>query len=146
MLPKIAEVGRLWKDPEIRWTSSGKAVCEVPLVFAKRKQDEDGKWQDVGTLFLKGSVWGDQAEHTANSLSKGDQVLVSGELSQREYEDRDGNKRSSLELRIYDLGPVIKWAPVKILRSERGSTEAPADDPWSSAPATTSDDSDEPPF
>ena len=134
--PRVTEVGKLWKDPEIRWTGGGKAVCSVYLVFTDRKKDDDGKWVDTATLWVTGTVWEDQAEHVANSLSKGDQVLVSGKLSERKYEDKDGNQRTSLEMRIFDIGPVIKWAPVKVQRVDRQNADTkPVDDPWASADA-----------
>jgi single-strand DNA-binding protein len=133
-LPRISEVGKLWADPTIRYTAQGKAVTTVPLVFSKRKKDDTtGKWEDAGTLFVRGTLWEQYAEHAANSLTKGDTVLVTGELEQREYE-KDGEKRQSLELRIYDIGPALKWAPVNIQRADRSSQSGPpADDPWSSS-------------
>lgn len=131
MLPRIAEVGRLWKDPEIRYTPQGKAVCTLPLVFSKRKKGDDGKWVDDASLFVRGTVWDQQAEHAANSLSKGDNVFVTGELFQREYDDKEGQKRQSLELRVYEVGPSMKWNDVEVRRVERSSQSgAPADDPW----------------
>lgn len=134
MLPKISEVGRLWDDPTIRWTPSGKAVVTVPLVFSKRKKTESGSWEDVGSLFVRGTLWDQYAQNVADSLSKGDSVLVSGELAEREYE-KDGEKRKSLELKIFDIGPTLKWGPVKIARAERSSGESwssASDDPWAS--------------
>jgi single-strand DNA-binding protein len=130
-LPRISEVGKLWKDPEIRYTPAGKAVATVPLVFSKRRKDDStGKWEDVGSLFVRGSIWEGYAENVVNSLSKGDSVFVVGELEQREYE-KDGEKRQSLELRIFEMGPTLKGAGVKILNADRGSqSSGPADDPW----------------
>lgn len=133
MLPKITEVAKLWADPEIRWTSTGKAVATIPLVFSKRTKTENGGWKDAGSLFVRGTLWDDYAQNAVDTLSKGDSVLVTGELMQREYE-KDGQKRQSLELRIYDIGPALKWGPAKISRAERSSKTGgmPADDPWAS--------------
>lgn len=143
MLPKIAEVGRLWADPEIRYTAGGKAVCTLPLVFSKRKKNEDGTWVDDGSLFVRGTLWDKYAENAANCLAKGDQVFVVGELMQREYETKDGEKRTSLELKVYDCGPTLRWNEAKLSRAERSSQAGPpVDDPWASTPP----DSSEAPF
>jgi single-strand DNA-binding protein len=140
MLPKIAEVGRLTADPEIRYTSGGKAVATVNLVFSNRKKTDAGGWVDDGVLFLRGTLWESYAENVANSLVKGDQVLVSGQIFQRDWETKDGQKRTNIELKIFDIGPVMKWNEVKIQRAER-SSQQPADDPW-----TTGGIDEQPPF
>lgn len=147
-LPRInGEVARLWKAPELRFTPAGKAVCELPLVFNKRKQDADGTWQDAGSMFVRGTVWDKAAEHCAEGLYKGDDVIVTGELSVREFERKDGSKGQSVELRVYEIGASMKWNAVKIVRAERSSgggrpSSAPTDDPWGDVPPPT----EEPPF
>lgn len=144
MLPKISEVGRLGSDPALRYLASGKAVADLRIVFSKRKKTEAGGWVEDGSLWVKATVWDKHAEFVAESLSKGDSVIVSGELSESEWTDREGNVRKSLDLKVYDIGPVLKWNAVKVLRAERSSqSEGPVgDDPWASAPA----DDTEPPF
>lgn len=134
-LPKLCEVGKLWADPELRFTPQGKAVCTLPLVFSKSKKTDNGGWTDDGTFWVRGTVWDKQAENCAETLSKGDKVLVIGELCEREYEDRKtGEKRKSLDLKVFDIGPSIKFNAAKISRADRGSQQqgAPADDPWAS--------------
>ena len=144
-LPKITEVGKLFADPEIRWTATGKAVATIPIVFSKRTKTEAGGWQDAGTLFIRGTLWDQYAQNAVDSLSKGDSVLVTGEIFEREWEDKEGNKRKTLELKIYDIGPALKWNPAKISRADRSSQSAgPVDDPWASNPPLDSEDS--PPF
>ena len=147
-LPRISEVARLWKDPELKFLPSGKAVCELPLVFSKRKQAEDGSWQDAGSMFVRATVWDKPAEFCAEALVKGDDVLVTGELSVREFERKDGSKGQSVEMRVYEVGPSMKWNGAKVLRVERESahgssgtrTSAPSSDPWGDVPPP-----DEPP-
>lgn len=140
-LPRIAEVARLWADVELRYTAAGKAVATVPLVFSKRIKDRDtGEWRDAGSLFVKGSAWDELGEHAAETFSKGMEVLVVGELSQREYERNDGSKGTSLEMQVYSIGPNLKFATAKVQKVERSSgggwqqqSSAPAgavDDPW----------------
>jgi single-strand DNA-binding protein len=143
-LPRInGEVARLTQDPELRFTAGGKAVVTVNLAFNKRRKNEQtGKWEDAGSMFLRGTAWEQFAENIAESLSKSDDVIVSGELSMREYERKDGTKGQSLELAIFAIGPNLKTASAKVNRADRRSgSGAPADDQWGSAPA-----SEEPPF
>lgn len=137
-LPRITEVGKLGADPNLRYLASGKAVADLRIVFSKRKKTENGGWVDDGALWVKATVWDKHAEFVAESLSKGDSVLVTGELSESEWTDKEGNVRKSLDLKVYDIGPVLKWNAVRVLRAERSSqSEAPAEvDPW----ATTTTD------
>jgi single-strand DNA-binding protein len=134
MLPKIAEVGKLWAEVELRYTPAGKAVATLPLVFSKSKKTDNGGWVDDGTFWVRGTVWDTQAENCAETLSKGDKVLVIGELCEREYEDKKtGEKRKSMDLKIFDVGPSLKFNSAKISRADRLSqAEAPASDPWAS--------------
>lgn len=137
-LPKIqGETARLYADPELRFTPGGKAVCSLPLVFSKRTKNAQGVWEDSGSMFVRGTVWEQLGENAAESLSKGDEVIVTGELSIREFERKDGSKGQSLELNVYAVGPSLRWGPAKVQRVERGSasTSSAGADPWAGAPA-----------
>lgn len=137
-LPRVTEVAKLWKDPELRYTPSGKAVCELPLLFVKRARNDAGQWEDVAQMWVRGTVWDRAAEHAAESLSKGDEVLVSGELSTREFERKGGSKGTSVEMRVFEIGPSLRWGPAKVSRAERSSQSKPqgSDDPWQPADDT----------
>ena len=78
-------VGNLVDDPELRFTSNGIAVANLRVAVTQRIQ-QDGEWRDGDTSFLKVNVWRGQAEHLADSLSKGDRVMVTGRLRQRSWE------------------------------------------------------------
>lgn len=104
---KIVIVGYLGRDPEIRYMPDGTAVCNFSVATTEKKKDRSGEAQDITTWF-RINVWGKQAEAANQYLSKGRQVYVEGRLSQQEYTDRDGNRRSSLDIRATDvqfLGP-----------------------------------------
>lgn len=145
-LPRIHEVGRLYKEVELRYTSSGKAVASIPIVFNKRKKNEAGEWVEAGALFVKGTAWEKLGEHCAESLSKGDEIVVSGELSMREYDRSDGTKGQSLELRVDEIGPSLRWNIAKVARATRSGADdsgghgssgtSATDDPWTTAPAS----------
>jgi single-strand DNA-binding protein len=74
-------------DPELRFTGNGIAVANLRVAVTQRIQ-QDGEWRDGGdTSFLKVNVWRGQAEHLADSLAKGDRVMVTGQLRQRTWGD-----------------------------------------------------------
>ena len=154
-LPRInGEVGRLWADPELRFTPAGKAVASVPLVFKKSKKDADGVWQDVGEMWVRGTAWDQLGENVVESLSKSDEVIVSGELSVREFERSDGSKGQSVELNIWAIGPNLARATAKVNKTSRGDggnrqpaySGGPSSDPWGAGPDTPSTDDSLPPF
>ena len=61
------------------------------------------------------------AENTAESLTKGTRVLVTGRLNQRSWEDNDGNKRSAFEVQVDEIGPSLKWATAQVQKSNRST-------------------------
>lgn len=99
---KITIVGYLGKDPEIKYLPSGDGICSFSIATTERKKDKSGDYQD-STLWFKVNVWGKQGEACNQYLSKGSQAYVCGRLSQQTYTDRDGNTRTSLEVRADDV-------------------------------------------
>jgi single-strand DNA-binding protein len=98
---KIVIVGYCGRDPEIRYTADGTAVCSLSVATTE-KTKRNGEVQDITTWF-KLTVWGKLGEIANQYLSKGAQVYAEGRLSQQEYTDRDGNKRTSLEVKVSDI-------------------------------------------
>ena len=116
-------VGNLVDDPELRFTNNGIAVANLRVAVTQRIQ-QDGEWRDGDTSFLKVNVWRGQAEHLADSLSKGDRVMVTGRLRQRSWETPEGDKRSVTEIEADEVGASLKWATAKVERtSQRGNGE-----------------------
>lgn len=99
---KIVILGYLGRDPEVRYLPDGTAVCGFSVATTERRKDRNGEAQDVTTWF-KVTVWGKQGELASQYLFKGSQVYIEGRLSQQEYTDRDGNPRTSLEVRANDV-------------------------------------------
>jgi single-strand DNA-binding protein len=118
-------VGNLADDPELRFTNNGIAVANMRVAVTQRIQ-QDGEWRDGETSFLRVNVWRGQAEHLADSLSKGDRVMVTGRLRQRSWETPEGDKRSVTEIEAEEIGASLKWATAKVERAtERGSSDRP---------------------
>jgi single-strand DNA-binding protein len=115
--------GNLVDDPELRFTNNGIAVANLRVAVTQRIQ-QDGEWRDSDTSFLKVNVWRGQAEHLADSLSKGDRVMVTGRLRQRSWETPEGDKRSVTEIEADEVGASLKFATAKVERaSTRGNSE-----------------------
>src|SRR5215203_3462316 len=93
----VVLVGNLTRDPELRHTPSGMAVCSLRLAVNSRRKDESGNWADKPNYFDV-TVWGAQGENCATYLSKGRPVAVEGRLDWREWEAKDGSKRQAVEI------------------------------------------------
>ena len=116
-------VGNLVDDPELRFTNNGTAVANLRVAVTQRIQ-QDGTWRDGETSFFKVNVWRGLAENLADSLSKGDRVMVSGRLRQRSWETAEGEKRSVTELEADEVGASLKFATAKVERVQgRGNGE-----------------------
>jgi single-strand DNA-binding protein len=116
-------VGNLVDDPELRFTNTGTAVANMRVAVTQRIQ-QDGEWRDRDTSFLKVNVWRGQAEHLADSLAKGDRVMVTGRLRQRSWETPEGDKRSVTEIEADEVGASLKFATAKVERAtQRGNGE-----------------------
>ena len=99
---KIIIVGYLGRDPELRYTPDGTAVCDFSVATTERKKNKSGEMQDVTTWF-RVTFWRRQAEFASQYLVKGKQVYIEGRLSMSEYQDRDGNTRTSLQVNGTDI-------------------------------------------
>ena len=154
----ITVIGNLTSDPELRWTPSGAAVANFTIASTPRTLDrQTQEWKDGEALFLRCSIWRQAAENVAESLQKGMRVVVQGRLKQRSYETKEGEKRTSYELDVEEVGPSLKYDTAKVNKTTRGGggggfggapSGPPADDPWASQPASGGGGgwSDEPPF
>lgn len=114
-LPEIIVVGTITADPEMRFTPAGVAVSNFSIAANERRFDAKAKeWADGGTTFLRCVVWRDQAENVCESFFKGDRVIILGELEQQTYDDKEGNRRTSFQLRVNEIGASVKFRTVKI--------------------------------
>jgi len=95
---KIMFIGNLGRDPEMRYTPNGKPVTQFSVAVSHSKPDGQGGWVDEGTDWFRVSVFGDRAERAAEQLRKGNKVFVEGRFKTREFEGRDGQKRTALEI------------------------------------------------
>lgn len=147
--------GRLVADIDIKYTPNGVAVagfrvCAQPRVFDKTTN----QWGDGDPSFWQCKLWRGKAEAAAQQLHKGQLVMIEGTVAQRSWEDKDGNKRSQMEITVENIGPVI--LPPKQGSGEQqagpsgtnsqGGFGQPAQDAWNQAPQGGFDGAQEPPF
>lgn len=118
----ITVVGNIANDIELQYTQSGVAVANLRVASTPRVFDRNsGQYVDGEALFLSCNVWRDMAENVANSCAKGMRVIVTGKLIQRSFDDREGNRRTVLEVDVDEIGPALRFATAQVARS------APAD-------------------
>ena len=117
---QITVVGNLTAAPELRFTPNGAAVANFTVASTPRTFDRNtNEWKDGEALFLRCSVWKEVAENVAESLDKGMRVIVQGRLKARSYDDKDGNRRTSWELDVDEVGPALRFATAKVTRAQR---------------------------
>ena len=141
----ITVVGNLTADPELRYTQNGLPVANFTIASTPRSFDRAAnEWKDGEALFLRASVWREFAEHVAGSLTKGSRVIATGRLKQRSYETKEGEKRTSIELEIDEIGPSLRYATAQVTRAAGGgsggggqSRPQVADEPWSTPGSQT---------
>lgn len=138
MSNNVTLVGNLVDDPELRFTPSGVAMAKLRIAVNRRWRDrQSGEWQE-DTSFFNVVVWGEHGENVADSLTKGDRVIVTGRLDQRSWETDQGDKRSVVEVIADEVGPSLRWATAEIEKSERkGSGDQGGGDRSDRAPAPT---------
>jgi single-strand DNA-binding protein len=120
-------VGNLVEDPELRFTNNGIAVANMRVAVTQRIQ-QDGEWRDGDTSFLRVNVWRGQAEHLADSLGKGDRVMVTGRLRQRSWETPRATSARSPRSRPTRSAPPSSGLPPRSNAAPSGATaNAPRD-------------------
>lgn len=150
MTATITVQGGLTAQPELRYSQNGMPITSGTIASTDRYLDrKTNEWTDGKKLYLRWSAFKDLAEHiAASNLDRGSQVTITGKLHTREWEDRDGQKRSSTELEVIDFAVSLKRATVQVQRVESGQRQQPADDSWATPQANTwsQDDSADTPF
>ncbi|WP_327639564.1 single-stranded DNA-binding protein [Kribbella sp. NBC_00482] len=155
----ITIVGNLTDNPELRFTPSGAALARFSIASTPRRYDKAaGEYVDGDTLFLRATAWRQIAENVAETLQRGQRVIAIGRLRQSNWETPEGDKRSSIDLEVDEIGPSLTFATAKVTNATRAAkTSGNPDDPWANAnrePTTgpvsadpwTRQGSNEPPF
>lgn len=137
----ITIVGNLVDDPELRFTPSGAPVANFRIGSTPRTFDRQAnEWKDGETLFLSCAAWRSLAENCAESLQRGMRVLIQGRLKSRQYETKEGEKRTVFEIDVEEIGPSLRSASAKVTKNVRseggggysggGQQRQQPNDPW----------------
>ncbi len=111
-------IGNSTADIEIRYSQAGKPVGNLTVAVSDRKFDKkSNQWVDGDTWFARCVILGEMAEHAAASIPKGTRVVAVGKIAQREWQDRDGQKRVSVEVVVDEIGPSLRYATAQVTRT-----------------------------
>ncbi|RBP99113.1 single-stranded DNA-binding protein [Bifidobacterium xylocopae] len=121
----ITVVGNLTADPEVRTTGNGGTVANFTIASTPRQYNRNsGQWEDGEALFLRCSAWDStyapMASNIQASLTKGMRVIAQGRLTQRSYQDREGNNRTVMEMRVDEIGPALTRNTAQVTRNSGG--------------------------
>lgn len=125
----ITIVGNLTRTPELRYLTNGTAVCNLGVAVNRRFQ-KNSEWVEE-VSFFDVVCWRDLADNVAESVDKGDRVIVTGRLEQRRWENSEGENRSKVEIVADSVGPDLRWAtasPTRQSKKEGGTTPASGGD------------------
>ncbi|MEX2503420.1 MAG: single-stranded DNA-binding protein [Egicoccus sp.] len=134
----ITFIGNLTDDPELRFTGGGAAVASLRVASNRRFTDRSGQQQEE-TTFLNVNCWRDLAENAAESLHKGDRVVVIGRVRVRSYENQQGQTVWVTEIEADEIAPSLRWARAQVARTS-GSSGGGGNSGGDFAPPPPSDD------
>lgn len=135
----ITMVGNLVEDPELRFTQGGVPVCNFRIASNRRWTGRDGQEQEE-TTFITANLWRDMAENVAESLRKGDRVVVIGRIKVRSYENQQGQTVWVTEIEADEIAPSLRWARTSVSRTSGGSSGGNQGGSNDFAPPPPSDD------
>jgi len=129
MSQPITVVGRLTRDPELRFTSGGKPVAQFSVATSRRSKNEaSGEWEDLDTSFWDCTAFGPLAENLCDSFYKGLAVVLQGNMRQ-EFWEKDGQKRSKWAVLVNAAGPDLRWGKPATQTPTERATRADYDEP-----------------
>jgi single-strand DNA-binding protein len=117
----ITFIGNLTADPELKFTPSGAAVANFTVASTPRTFDrQTNEWKDGDALFIRCAAWRQLAENAAETLQKGQRVIVTGNLRVKNFDRQDGSKGTSVDIDVEEVGPSLRFATAKVTRVQRG--------------------------
>ena len=122
MSNSINVVGNLTGEPELRFTQSGTAMVSGSIASNRRYQ-VNGEWQEQ-TSFFNFTAWRELAENIASTMTKGMRVVATGRMEQKDWTDKDGNKRTSYDLVLDEIGPSLRWATAVVTKTDKSGSSS----------------------
>lgn len=118
----ITILGNLTREPELRYIPSGTPVANFGVAVNRRWQNNDGEWQEE-VSFVDVVVWNSLAENCAESLKKGDRVLINGRIQMRTWETQEGMTKNKIEVVAKAVAPSLEWATAEIIKNTKQDTD-----------------------
>ncbi|MEV7770471.1 single-stranded DNA-binding protein [Kitasatospora sp. NPDC086791] len=139
----ITLTGRLGADPELRFSPSGTPVARLSVVTSRRTKDDQGNWSDADVTWWDCTAFRALAENCASTLAKGMAVVAVGRAVQENWQDKDGNKRSKIAVKLDSIGPDLTHATARVEKTKSQAQQSGGQqrqtrnyDPWASSPQT----------
>jgi single-strand DNA-binding protein len=126
MTANVTLVGNITRDPELRYTPSGFPRASFGIAVNRQRTDKATNEKIEEVSFFNIVLLGQLAENSAQSLTKGSRVIVTGRLEQRSWETQDGEKKTVVEVVADEVGPSLRWATVQVERNDRRGGDTPA--------------------
>jgi len=121
--PVITIIGNLTRDPELRYVSSGKPVCNFTVAVTPRSfNKQTSNWEDGEATFYQCAVWDAYAENAADTLRKGMSVIVTGRLYTRQWQKNDGTTGLNIEIQAAEVGPTLRWQKAQVTKATSNAT------------------------
>ncbi len=125
MSTTITTEGNLTTDPELRFTkTTGQAVCTIRLAVSSRRKNIDGEYEDTPAVFYEATVWGQLAEHLADTVHRGDRLIVHGTTHDEEWTDREGRTRTKHVIQVSAVGVSLRYATATVHRAARTNAQS----------------------
>ncbi len=115
----VTVTGNVTRDPELRFTPTGQAVCSFGIAVNRRWQNRQTQEWEEQVSFFDITAWSQLGQNVADSISRGTRVTVTGRLDQRAWENAEGEKRSKVEIVADDVAASVRWATVEVVKNER---------------------------
>jgi single-strand DNA-binding protein len=127
--PTVTIIGNVTANPELRFTPNGQAVASftvasTPRYFDKTKND----WVEGAPVFMRCNIWRSPAENVRESIYKGNRVIVLGRLQSKNWETKDGEKRSSIECEVDEVALSVRFTTAQVIKADPADTPVPEDD------------------
>lgn len=114
----ITIIGNLTAEPEPHTTNTGTHVVGFTIASTPRTFNrQTNQFEDGQALFIRCSTWRDMADHVVQTLHKSMRVIAQGRLEQNEYTDQQGNKRTSIQMQVDEIGPSLRYATAQVQRA-----------------------------
>ncbi|HLI57365.1 MAG TPA: single-stranded DNA-binding protein [Actinomycetota bacterium] len=129
MSNQVTVVGNLTREPELRYTPNGAAVCKIGIAVNRQYTNRNGERVEQTDYFTV-NAWRSLAENIAQSCKVGTRVIVMGRLQSRSWETEEGQKRTAIEIEADEVGPSLRWANAEVVKASRSAPAAT--DNWAS--------------